>query len=578
MKKTFPVLLQKRITFILIFLCMIFGAVLARLFVLQVVRHQEYVVLAASQHRVVEGILPERGSILARDRDRSPIPLALNKIEQNLVASPRAIKDTAETAQFLAEHFSLDESSIVEKLSDRNAAYRVLAKRVDPVLVREMGELLPKGVFFEEERRRVYLHGATAAHVLGFVSKENTSEEGRYGLERSYEGYLSGGEETVKESPSVTGMLAALGRRIVNPPVNGADLFLTIDANVQQRAEEILAAAKDTWGAPSGAILVTEPATGKILAVAAVPVFDPNEYTKEKDFSVFLNPLVSSMFELGSVMKPLTMAGGLEEGLVRPETTYNDTGSIPVGKYTIRNFDGKPRGVQTMTQVLEKSLNMGAVFVARKLGAERQLAYLKKFGLGERTGIDLPTEATGNISNLKSGREVEFLTASFGQGIAVTPIQMAMAMGAIANGGKLMRPMVVERIQDDSGNEIAIEPAVVRQVISPATAETLTKMLVSAVRAGIENKAGVKGYFVAGKTGTAQIPLKEGRGYSSNVTHTFVGYAPAFQPRFLVYLQLNELPGNTFATQTLTPAFHDFAEFLLNYYEIPPDEKISTNP
>ena len=348
---------------------------------------------------------------------------------------------------------------------------------------------------------------------------------------------------------------------------------MSIDYNIQRKIEILLASAREKWQADSGAILVLEPRTGKILAMAANPVFDPNEFSKEKNFSVFLNPLIESMYELGSVLKPVTMASGLQEKLVQPDTTYEDPGVIKVGGFTIKNFDGKSYKIQTMTQVLEKSLNTGAVYVAKLLGHERQLDYLKKFGFGQKTGIDLPGEVAGKISNLTAGREIDFVTAAFGQGIAVTPLQLAMALGAVANEGKMMKPYVVEKVVDDSGNEINKNPQVVKEVIFKETAEKLTKMLVSAVRNGLENRAGVKGYFVAGKTGTAQIPRRDGPGYSDKVIHSFVGYAPAFNPRFLVLLQLNEPKGNRFASNTLTPVFHDLAEYILNYYEVPPDEK-----
>ena len=226
-----------------------------------------------------------------------------------------------------------------------------------------------------------------------------------------------------------------------------------------------------------------------------------------------------------------------------------------------------------MTQVLEKSLNTGAVYVAELLGQDRHSSYLRKFGFGKKTGIDLPGEVSGDLLNLDAGRPIDFATASFGQGIAVTPIQIIAAFAAIANKGTLMKPHVIDTIIDSSGNRFTQNPEVVERVVSPETAETLTKMLVSVVRSGFENRAGVKGYFVAGKTGTAQIPRSDARGYTDEVIHTFVGYAPAFDARFLIYFQLNKPKGNRFAANTLTPAFHDLAEYILNYYEVPPDER-----
>lgn len=511
--------------------------------------------------------------IYAHDRFDTSVALAFNRMEKILVASPKDIEDPQKTASFIAKELKLDEKELVKKFSQKEDAYEVVAKRITPEKVERIEQVKPDGIFFEEERRRIYPYGTLGAQLIGFVSKEESEEEGRYGAERFYENDLAGIKGLFEGVKGTSGFWVALGKRIIRPPKNGSDIVLTVDYNIQQKTEEILAKTKKKWGAVSGAILVVEPKSGKILALSVDPAFDPNDFSKEKDFSVFLNPLVESSYELGSVLKPITMAGGLQEGVVKPDTTYEDPGEIRIGGYKINNFDGKAHGVQTMTQVLEKSLNTGAVHVARLLGRERQVDYLKKFGFGVKTGIDLPGEVVGNMSNLRAGHEIDFATASFGQGIAVTPLQLAYAIGAIANEGKLMRPYVVEKIIDDSGNERKIEPQLTREVISKETAETLTKMLVSAVRAGFENRAGVKGYFVAGKTGTAQIPRRDGPGYSDKVIHTFVGYAPAFDPRFLVLLQLNEPQGNRFAANTLTPAFHDLAEYILNYYEIPPDEK-----
>ena len=308
------------------------------------------------------------------------------------------------------------------------------------------------------------------------------------------------------------------------------------------------------------------------MALANQPGFDPNEFFKEKDYSVFINPLVESMYELGSVVKPITIAAALNEGIIKPESTYNDEGVVSMAGYTMENADGKKHGVQTMTQVLEKSLNTGAVHVSKLLGKDRQWSYFKKFGFGSKPGVDLPGEISGNISNLDHGREIDFATASFGHGIALTSIQLAAAIGAIANKGILMKPFIVEKIIDNSGNETVHKPEISAEVISPETAETLTKMLVSVVKNGYDNRAGVNNYFIAGKTGTAQIPKKDKRGYSDDVVHSFVGYAPAFKPRFLVFFQLVK-PQARFAATTLPPHFKELANFILNYYEVPPDEK-----
>lgn len=572
-KNSIETSVRGRINIILLFFLLLFSALIIRLFLLQIVNHQEYSRLAARQHNLIKEILAERGAIYAQDKNGELIPLALNKNYKILAVSPKDLKNPQGALDFFSENFAIDREEALKKLSKKEDPYEVIAKKIEPETADKLAKQLPAGVFFEDERIRVYPHETVAAQLLGFVNRETDEEKGRYGLERYYEKELLGKTGIFAGVKDTTGFWVALGKRIINPPENGSNIVLSVDYNIQLKTEALLASAREKWQASSGAILILEPQTGKILAMAASPTFDPNEFSKEKNFSVFLNPLVESNFELGSVLKPITMAGSLQEKLIEPDTTYKDPGEIKVGSYTVKNFDEKAYGIQTITQVLEKSLNTGAVYVAKLLGHEKQLSYLKKFGFGQKTGIDLPGEVAGNISNLAAGREIDFVTAAFGQGIAVTPLQLAIALGAIANEGKMMKPYVVEKIIDDSRNETKISPHVVKEVISKETAEKLTKMLVSAVRNGFENRAGVKGYFVAGKTGTAQIPRHDGRGYSDKVIHTFVGYAPAFNPRFLVLLQLNEPRGNRFAANTLTPVFHDLAEYILNYYEIPPDEK-----
>jgi len=571
-KKPFEGGIERRITWVLLFFLILFSLLFGRLFALQIVDHKKYESMAARQHNVSEEILPERGSIFMQDKYGTLIPVALNKIQKNLIAMPSRVQDKESAAQMLSEEFGIKKDILLPKLSKENDFYEIIAKKIDLEKAEELIQKLPDGFTFEEEERRVYPHGELASSIIGFVSMEEDREIGRYGVERERERDLSGSKGFLEGAKDASGFLVALGRRILNPPTDGSEIILTLDFNIQKKAEEVLEDVVKKWKPISGMALVMDPKTGKILAEAVRPGFNPNEFSKEKDFSVFLNPLAESTYELGSVLKPLTMAGAIEERVVGPKSTYEDLGFAKIGGYTIRNFDNKAHGVQTMTQVIEDSLNTGMVYVSKLLGQEKHLNYLKKFGLGEKTDIDLPGEVSGNISNLEFGREIDFATASFGQGIALTPMQTARAIGALANGGVLMRPFVVEKIRDDSGGETVTETGTQGQVVSKETAEEMTKMLVSTVRLGFENKARIKGYFVAGKTGTAQVPRKDGKGYSDKVIHTFVGYAPAFNPRFLVMLQMNEPQGNRFAANTLTPAFHDLAEYILNYYEIPPDE------
>jgi len=548
------------------------GAIVGRLFVLQILRYDEYVALAARQNGS-EIEPPRRGTIYFQDKDGKRQAAALNKETYTVSAVPKEIDDSAEAAAVLAEILELNVGELATKLAETGDPYEIIARKVNDITAAEIRQLNLEGILLEKESRRIYPGGSLASHVLGFVKFDRDEEHGQYGVERALDRQLRGETGFLEGIDRASGFIYSLGKRIANPSRDGQDVVLTIDPNIQLKAEEGLNAVVKKWMAESGTMTVMDPASGKILAMAGTPSFDANSYGAEKDFSIFINRVVESQYELGSVMKPVTMAAAINENAVTPETVYEDTGAVQIKGYTIRNFNLQAHGAETMTQVLEKSLNTGAVFAERKLGHEQFSYYLARFGFGERAGIDLPGEISGSLANLEAGREIDFATAAFGQGVAVTSLQMATAIAAIANGGNLMRPYVVDRIIDDAGVETVTSPMVRRRVIAKETSEAISKMLVSVVRSGFENRARIDGYFVAGKTGTAQIPNPSGGGYSQDVIHSFVGYAPAFNPRFLIFLQVVKPKGVNFATTSLTPTFHDLAAYIINYYGIPPDEK-----
>lgn len=570
--------LSARILILLFLFGLMFAATVGRVFSLAVVEHRQFVKAAERQHRFLRVLPFERGAIFLEDRKGLRQAVAIPKTFSTLIAVPKAIRDPEGIARALAEILGVPRGDIERKLMKPRDPYEVVARKLDDERALAIQALrdqqAPEGLLLLEESRRTYPQGAFAASLLGFVRPgEDGEEQGEYGIEKFYNSVLAGERGFFEGEKDAEGYWLAIGKRIFNPPVNGDSVVLTVDPNVQFTVEEELGRLMGTWQAESGSVLVVEPKTGRILAFASRPAFNPNEYAQVGDYSRFRAPLVDSQFELGSAFKPITMAAAINEGVLAATSSYRDPGTIAVGRSLVSNFDGRSYGIQTMTQVLEKSLNTGAVYAQQQLGKERFLEYVTRFGFGQKTGIDFPNEVSGDIRNLSHGRDIDYATASFGQGIAITPIQLAMAIAAIANHGVVVEPHLVGKIIDGAGNEESRQPREARRVIRPETAETLTKMLVSAVRNGFENKAGVKGYFVAGKTGTAEIPRKGSRGYSDEVVHTFVGYAPAFNPKFLVLLQLVKPQGNRFAANTLTPAFHNLAEFMLHYYEIPPDER-----
>ncbi|MBI1974818.1 MAG: penicillin-binding protein 2, partial [Parcubacteria group bacterium] len=336
--------------------------------------------------------------------------------------------------------------------------------------------------------------------------------------------------------------------------------------------------AQQKWRAKSGNVIVLEPSTGRILAMANVPSFDPNEFNKEKNLNAFFNHSVSSRYEPGSVFKVFTMAAGLESGAVTSETTYYDSGEVKIGPHIIRNAgNSAPRKNITMTRVLERSYNIGAVFVAMKTGKDfLRDFFLQKFRFEAKTGIDLPSELGSDFKNLESpeGRDINFATASFGQGIAVTPIKLVESFAAFANGGQLMKPYVVEEIQWPSGKIEKIVPKVIGQSVREDTVRALIPMMEAVVHGeyGSGKLAKVSGYRIAGKTGTGEIPFAEGRGYSERVNHTFVGFGPTSDPRAIILVRLEEPIGARYAEATAVPIFRELMKFILRYYEVLPDD------
>lgn len=489
----------------------------------------------------------ERGEIFLQDRFGVLMPFAINKTLYTVSADPRKIEDTAGAAEALAQILNISAQPIVEKLRKVNDPYEVIASKVSSEVADMIKERKIPGIYLEPQQGRYYPYQRSGSHLAGFVGIREENRTGQYGLEGFYEHTLTEGDVE--------------------------KLILSVDPNIQFKIEEELKSVIEKWDASGGSVIVMEPATGRVLGMAHMPAYDPNEYAKEKNVSVFSNVAISSQLELGSVFKPITMAAGLNEKVVRPDTTYEDTGALAISGYVIKNFDNKAHGIQTMTQVLEQSLNTGVVFVQKKMSKKTMRTYIQNFGFGEKTGIDLQGEVSGDIRNLDTDRDLEFATAAFGQGISVTPIQMINAISAIANKGVLMKPHVVDKEIFRDGTVVLKDAIPVRNAINPSTAEALTKMLVSTVENGYD-KAKVSGYFVAGKTGTAQIPDPNGKGYLTDATiHTFVGYAPAYHPQFAVLLTIDRPHGVRFASSSLAPIFSNIMSYLLTYYEVPPDFK-----
>lgn len=540
-----------------------FGLV-ARLYYLQIIRGDYYGALAVGQKIDISAPLPPRGEIFFQDKaGASKYIAAINKEVPLVYADPGEIKSGEEVMDkigSIAEIKPEDKDAIFERLNNKDSSYALIARHLTEDQANKIKELELDGIYIKNEVVRFYPAGNLASHALGFLGFNSEGQGGQYGVEKQYDDLLSG--------KSIQGF--SFSNIIARDGDAAADIELTIDYGVQFAVEKKLQELYEKWQPESASALFMDPQTGEILAMAHIPNFNPNEYSKTEEISTFNNPIVQSRFELGSVFKPITIAAGIDSGAISPTTTYEDTGSVTIGSYTIRNSDLQSHGVQTMAEALEKSLNTGMIFAQEQTGKKKFKEYLEAFQLGQETGIDLPGDISGNIDNIKNtNRDINYATASFGQGISFSTLRFLSSISAIANNGVIMKPYVVNSI-DQNGEIIETEQEELGEPISSITASKVTAMMVSVVENGFGSKAAVPGYSVAGKTGTAQIPHEDKSGYSDKTIQSFVGFAPAYNPKFIGIIQLNDPKGIRFASDSVAPAFGDLASFILQYYNVPP--------
>ena len=522
----------------------LYGSLGIRLYNLQIRKGDFYAAKAASQI-LSRSLDPARGNIFMTDKNGAPIPVAVKKNYPFIYCVPeemaKAGVDLAETAAKLEEAISVSADELMPKFEKPDDPFEELLKVASDEIASKVKGLDIPGVYVGEKPKRYYPYDAMASHILGFVS----NDEGQYGIESYYDGKLSG----------VSG--EASGDTFVAPE-DGADIYLSIDQIIQARAEKILADAVSKFNAKGGLVIVSDPKTGEIKAMAGTPSFNPNDYGSAK-MSDYMNPAVQGVYEPGSVFKLVTMAGALDSGAVTPSTTYVDQGSLTINGRTIQNWDHKAHGTLTMTEVIEQSINTGTVFASKKMGKDAFFSYIEKFGITKATGIDLPGEALGSAKSLVNGNDISYATASYGQGISVSPIRMLSAVNAIANKGIMMAPHIAKG-----------DPKVEGSPISEDTAKKVTDMMVSAVKKNV--LADIPGYSVAGKTGTAMVPDLVKGGYKDAYINTYVGFAPAYDPKFSILIRIDEPEGNPLAGASVVPAFKELAEFALSYYGIAPDK------
>ncbi len=557
---------------ILFLAILLFATILVgRLYFLQIVEGATYRDEAEAQYLGSRRADFNRGTIYFETKDDVLIPAATTKNGYILAIHPNLITEATTTFEKIEAVLPITQDEFfieAAKLSN----WKEIKKYLSPEIGEKLLKLKISGVEVVPTNWRFYPAGKLAANVLGLVGYQGDALAGRYGLESYYEDVLKRDESDLYQNIFAE-IFSGLKKTVVEKTSLEGNIITAIEPTVENFLEKKLAALNEEWRPAEAGGIIINPKTGDIYAMANLPTFDPNNLNAENDVKVFSNPLVENAYEMGSIIKPLTVAAGLNAGVITATSTYHDAGFIELDGRKISNFDGKGRGTVSMQEVLNQSLNTGAAFIMKKLGRDTFSQYLFSFGIGEETGIDLPNESPGLANNLKSPRDLERATASFGQGISMTPIMTARALSVLANGGLLITPHIAKKVEYAAGFSKNITSDNNKRVIKKETAEEITRMLVKVVDKALLNGTVKQEHFsIAAKTGTAQIANPAGGGYfEDKFLHSFFGYFPAYEPKFLVFLYLYEPVGVNYAAQTLTRPFIDIVKFLLNYYNIPPD-------
>ena len=558
-------------TIILSFAVLIFALILiVKLFLVQIVHSGSYLDRADRQYATPSANIFERGTIYLTRRDGELISAATQTSGFKIAINPGEVVDPEKTFEKLSRITTLEKNDFLEKAEKTADPYEEIVNHLSKKEADAVSALKIPGVSVFKEKWRFYPGGNLASHLLGFVGFQGDELSGRYGLEREYDDVLS----RSKDNPYVNffaEVFSDLRNVLFNGDDRGGDIITTVEPTVQGFLEKELSLVREKYQADSIGGIIMNPMDGSIYAMGVKPDFDPNNFSKVKNISAFTNPIVENIFEFGSVVKPLVMAGALDAGAVTAGTTYEDRGSIIVENKEIFNFDKKARGVVSMQEVLNQSLNTGMVFVYKKLGRQNMRDYMFSFGLEDKTGIDLPNEIGGRGANLTAPRDIEYANASFGQGIAWTPIGLIRALASLANGGVLVTPHLVKEVKYTDGTGKKMKYEVKPTKITKQTSEEITRMLVlimdKALRSGAVK---LEHWSVAMKTGTAQV-ARPGGYYEDRYLHSFFGYFPAYNPKFIVLLYAVNPKGVRFSSETWTDPFLAITKFLLNYYEVPPD-------
>ncbi len=544
-----------------------------KLFYVQIIHRNLYSDKADRQYATPASNVFDRGTIFFSKKDSSLVAAGTVSSGFKIAIKAKEILDVEKTFSILSPYMTMDHDTFVLKANKKSDPYEEIAQHLSKEQADAVDILKIPGVSIYKDNWRFYPGGSLASHALGFLAFKGDDKVGQYGLERYYNDILSKPKNEAYVN-FFAEVFSSLKNKVSDNKNEQGDIVTTIEPNTQHILETELGDAFSKWNADEGGGIIMNPQTGEIYAMTGIPNFDLNKFNEVKDSKIFRNIMVEDVIEMGSVIKPLVMSAALDAGVVTPETTYLDKGMVTVNKRDIYNFDKKARGIASMQTVLDQSLNTGMVFVESKLGHDKFRSYMKSYGIGEKTGIDLPNETSGLIKNIESSpRDIEYANASFGQGIALTPIEAVRAFSSLANGGNLVVPHLVKQIRYDDGNSKILQYPVSRSgIIKKGTSDTITRMLTHVFEAYDNGAHKYDHYSVAAKTGTAQVAIPGGGGYyPDRHTHSFFGYFPAYDPQFIVFLFLKNPKGVKYASQSLIPPFMNITNFLQNYYNVPPD-------
>lgn len=587
--------MERRIAVFKLIFILLLAFVVIRLGYWQIMRSDDMVAKADSQRTVTHTTEANRGDILFSDNsvltttepayliyvqpkvidskyNQSVDSLELHRqeISQTLAQNLWQENKEATTEAIKKQQISSLQSKVYDDLK-KDLYWVSLGDKVDVDTKSKIEKLKLVGVGFDQTSLREYPEGSSSAHLLGFVASDEYGESrGYFGLEGFYDGELRGKGGSDQMEVDAQGNPILIGKFNTIPAKNGATLVLNIDRTIQHDVETQLLAGIQKYKATGGSVVIMDPKTGAIIAMASYPNYDPNDAFSYPS-QYYKNPVTTEGYEPGSTFKVLMMAAGINDGVVTPDTVCDICNKpVQIGNYAIHTWNNQYEQNLTMMDTIIHSDNTGMTFLALKLGLQKELQYIKSFGIGQPTGVDLQDEDSPPLRPDDEWHEIDQATASFGQGISVTALQLVRAVGAIANGGKMMEPHVVKQVIDPN-KTYTIDPKVVGQPITAQTASTVTQMMIRAVNEGESSFYRLKNYTVAGKTGTAQIPIQ---GYydPSKTIASFVGFAPANDPKFVMLVKYDEPKSSIYGAETAAPTFFSIAKDLFTYYGIPPNQ------